>query len=300
MSAVATTILFISQQFAIYSYSLILIIGLIGNLSNILVFASVKAFRRNQCAFYLITVSISDCGLLLIALPFRLTESAFNYDTTRTSLFWCKFRSMIIYTLTLISFSSICFAAIDQYLSTNHHPRIKQLSTLKLAHRLIYSAIVFWIIYDCIFPIFYDLQPTTGCAIYNIYFANYYSFFHLILLVGIIPIFTSSMFSLLAYSNVRRIIQLRMAVVRRKLDRQLTAMVLAKVAFFAVTVLPSIIFRIYILNVIVSSSDSIETAIHQLISSIAYALFYVNSSVWQLYIIFINHYLYFSALSIYI
>jgi hypothetical protein len=106
------------------------------------------------------------------------------------------------------------------------------------------------------------------------------------------------MFSLLAYSNVRRIIQLRMAVVRRKLDRQLTAMVLAKVAFFAVTVLPSIIFRIYILNVIVSSSDSIETAIHQLISSIAYALFYVNSSVWQLYIIFINHYLYFSALSI--
>jgi hypothetical protein len=279
MSSVATTILFISQQFAIYSYSLILIIGLIGNLSNILVFASVKAFRRNQCAFYLITVSISDCGTLLITLPVRLTELAFNYDTSRASLMWCKFRPLITNILGFISFSSICFAAIDQYLSTNHHPRIKQLSTLKLAHRLIYSAIVFWIIYDCIFPIFYDLQPTTGCAIYNIYFANYYSFFHLIILGGIIPIFTSSMFSLLAYSNVRRIIQLRMAVVRRKLDRQLTAMVLAKVAFYTVTVLPSIIIRIYILNVTVSSGDSIKIAVQQLILSIAYALFYVNSSV---------------------
>jgi hypothetical protein len=186
---------------------------------------------------------------------------------------------MINYTLTLISFSSICFAAIDQYLSTNHHARIKQLSTLKLAHRLIYSAIVIWIIYNCLFPIFFDLQPSAGCAIYNTYFASYYSFFHFIILSGIIPIFTSSMFSLLAYSNVRRILQLRMAILRRKLDKQLTAMVLAKVAFFAVTVLPSTIFRIYILNVTVSSSDSIRIAIDQLISSIAYALFYVNSSV---------------------
>jgi hypothetical protein len=186
---------------------------------------------------------------------------------------------MINYTLALISFSSICFAAIDQYLSTNHHARIKQLSTLKLAHRLIYSAIVIWIIYDCLFLIFFDLQPSAGCAIYNISFASYYSFFHLIVLSGIIPIFTSSMFSLLAYSNVRRIIQLRMPVLRRKLDKQLTAMVLAKVAFFAATVLPSIIFRIYILNVTVSSNNSIRIAIHQLISSIAYALFYVNSSV---------------------
>jgi hypothetical protein len=279
MSSVATTILSVSKQFAIYVYSLILVSGLIGNISNLLVFTCVKVFRSNQCAFYLIAATISDCGLLLVALPFRLTEIAFAYDMTQKSLIWCKLRPMISHTLTLISFSAICFAAIDQYLSTNYHSWLKQLSTLKLAHRLIYNCIVIWVIYDSIFLIFFDLQSTAGCTIYNVNFSRFYSFFHYVILNGIIPIFISSMFSLLAYLNVRRIIQLRMTVVRRKLDKQLTAMVLAKVAFLVVTILPSIVFRIYVLNVIVNSNDSLRIAIHQLISNIAYALFYVNSAV---------------------
>jgi hypothetical protein len=282
MSSVATTILHVSEQFAIYVYSLILISGIIGNISDILVFTCVKAFRRNQCVFYLIIASISDCGLLLIALPFRVTELAFAYDTTQTSLIWCKFRPMINNTITLISFSSICFAAIDQYLSTNPQVWLKQLSTIKLAHRLICGAIIIWILYDSMFLIFFDLQPTAGCTIYNVYFANFYSFFHYITLNGIVPIFISSTFSLLAYLNVRRIIQLRIPVVRRKRDRQLTAMVLAKVVLLVVTILPSIVFRIYILNVTVNSKNLIQTAIHQLISNIAYALFYINSAVCNL------------------
>ena len=282
MSSVASTILYISQQFAIYSYSIILIIGLLGNIRNILVFTCAKAFRRNQSAFYLIALSISDCGLLLMALPFRLTELAFNYDTTQASVVWCKLRPLISFTLGFMSLSSICFASIDQYLSTNHNPRLKRLSTLKLAHRLTYSAIIIWILYDCLFLIFFDLQPSSGCAIYNIYFANYYSFFHFIALNGVIPIFISSIFSLLAYLNVRRIIQLRMPVVRRKLERQLTAMVLAKVVIFVVTTFPSILFQIYLLNVTVRPSDTIRLAIHQLISSIAYALFYANAAVCSL------------------
>ncbi len=70
-----------------------------------------------------------------------------------------------------------------------------------------------------------------------------------------------------------------MPIVRRKLDKQLTAMVLAKVIFLVVTIVPSIIFRIYILNVTVDPNDSVRIAIHQLISNIAYALFYIDSAV---------------------
>jgi len=283
MSSVATIILSVSQQFGIYGYLLILVSGLIGNISIILVFTCVKIFRRNQCAFYLIAIAISDCSLLAIALPFRVTEIAFNYDTTRASLVWCKLRPMINYTLALISFSAICFAAIDQYLSTNYQVWLKQLSTLKLAHRLIYSSIIVWIVYGSVFLVFFDLRPTAGCAIYNIYFSRYYSFFHFIALSGLIPILVSSTFSSLAYLNVRRIIQRRMPIVRRKLDKQLTAMVLAKVIFLVVTILPSIIFRIYILNVTVDPNDSVRIAIHQLISNIAYALFYIDSAVCNFY-----------------
>jgi hypothetical protein len=90
------------------------------------------------------------------------------------------------------------------------------------------------------------------------------------------------MFSILAYLNVRRIIQLRMAVVRRKLERQLTAMVLAKVTVSVVIAVPSILLRIYVLPVTRNSSDPLQLAIGQLISSISLALYYVNAAVRSL------------------
>ncbi|CAF1043532.1 unnamed protein product [Adineta steineri] len=275
-SSVATTILFVSKEFALYGYFIILISGIIGNIGNILVFTYYKIFRRNQCAFYLIVETITDCCLLLVALPFRISELAFALDLTRASLIWCKLKAMISYTSTLITFSAICFAAIDQYLSTNYHPWLRQLSTLKLAHRLTYSSIIIWVVYGSMFLIFFEIQSTAGCTIYNVDFARYFSFFHYIMLNGMIPILVSSIFSLLAYLNVRRIVQMRMIVVRRKLDKQLTAMVLTKVVFLVCTILPSIIFRIYILNVTVDPNDTVRIAIHQLVSNIAYALFYIN------------------------
>ena len=282
MFITAATILRITQQFVIYSYCLILSFGLIGGLSNILVFTFVKVFRRNQCAFYLIVISTTDCCLLLTILPIRLSELAFNIDIQRASVIWCKLRPMASYIFTLTSFSSICFASLDQYLSTNHNSRLKEFSTLKLAHRLTYSAIIIWILYDCLFLIFFDLRPSSGCAIYNIYFANFFSFFHLTMMTGVIPISIASMFSILAYLNVRRIVQLRMTAVRRKLERQLTAMVLAKVSFYAVIAVPAIVLRIYALQLTMNSSDPLQLAIGQLISSISIALYYANAAVCSL------------------
>jgi hypothetical protein len=125
MSTVAATISFAAKEFAVYSYFLILIIGFIGNVCNIFVLTCFKLFRRNQCAFYLIALLISNCFLLIFALPFRITEVGFAYDTTRVSLAWCKLRPMISHTLTLVSFSATCFAAVDQYLSTNYQPWLK-------------------------------------------------------------------------------------------------------------------------------------------------------------------------------
>ncbi|CAF2063106.1 unnamed protein product [Rotaria magnacalcarata] len=277
-ASVATSILLVSKYLAIYGYSLIAIVGCIGNAWNILIFTSSKSIRHNQCGFYLITTSISDCCLLLVVLPFRISELAFETDVTRLSEFWCKFRPMLTYTLALISLSSVCFAAIDQYLSTNHHVWIRQISTLKLAHRLVYGALIIWTIYDSIFLIFFRLHPTLGCIIENVAFSQYYSFFHFIILNSVMPIAISSLFSLLAYMNVRRIVQLRVQPIRRQRDKQLTAMVLAKVALLVVTVLPSVIIRIYILNSKIDENDYIRATVDQFISSVGYALFYTNSA----------------------
>lgn len=285
-SSAADMILLISKQYTIYGYLIIAILGTIGNICNVAIFTCSKSLRQNQSVFYLIAASIVDCFLLLVVLPFHITEIAFDINLTEISVYWCKFRPMLTDTLELLSLSSICFAAIDQYLSTNYRAWLRQLSTLKLAHYLVYSSIFFWIIYDSILLIFYDLYPGIGCIIKNAKFARFYSYFHLIVLNSVLPILITSLFSLAAYTNVRHIVQLRVQLNRRQRDKQLTAIVLAKVAFLVVTIFPSAVFRIYILNRSVTTNDYVRLAVDQLVSSIAYSLFYFNSAVCNIFIFF--------------
>src|SRR5205085_4869252 len=94
-----------------------------------------------------------------------------------------------------------------------------------------------------------------------------------------LPITISTFSATLAYFNVRRIVRRQVPIVRRRLDRQLTAMVLTKVAFLVVTTLPFVIFRIYTLNRSIDPNDSVRLAIEQLLFTITSSLFFVNSAV---------------------
>ena len=275
----AQVIVNITVQYTIYGYSIILLLGIFGNTMNITIFQGLKVFKRNQCTFYILIESIANFAVLIIALPFRVAEYAFSFDLTQRSVVWCKIRPMISQSLALIAFSAVCFAAFDQYLATNHHGWIRKFSNIQLARRSMIISTLIWSIYNCIFLYFFDLKDNVGCVISNNDFARYYSFGHFIVLNGLFPLSVAGSFSVLAYWNVRRIVQLRIAVTRRKLDKQLTAMILAKVIFFVGSILPAILFRIYILNVTVDRNDSLRISVHNLISSFAYSLFYMNSSV---------------------
>jgi hypothetical protein len=278
-SLTAQIIIKISQQFLAYSQISLIFIALIGNLCNILVFSYVKSFRLNQCAFYLTVESIADLLFLVVVLPSGVSKYLSGYDPQQSSLVWCKLRQTIVMIFSLMSFSSICFAAIDQYLSTHYNPRLRQLSTLKLAHRLVYSFMVIWILYGIPSLIFYEIESPSGCGIYNVGFSRYYSFVVFCALSGILPNIISAFFAALAYLNVRRIIRRQMPIARRRLDRQLTVMVLTRVAFLVITTLPYVIDRIYTMNRSIDPNDSVRAAIEQLITAVTTILFDVNSAV---------------------
>jgi hypothetical protein len=279
MSSTAQLIINAAQKYTVSVYFIILFGGLIGNICNIIVFIGLKLFRRNQCAFYLIVASIADSFFIILVVPFRITGYFFNYNPLQFSLAWCKIGQTIVPAFSLMSFSAVCFASIDQYLSTHYRPWLRQLSSLKVAHRLVCSATVILTLYAIPFLKYFEIQPSAGCWIYNEGFAYYYSFVHFCILSGILPITVSTCSAALAYLNVRRIIRRQVPIVRRKLDRQLTAMVLTKVAFLVVTTLPFVAFRIYTLNRSIDPNDSVRLAIEQLVYAITSSLFSANSAV---------------------
>lgn len=290
-SITAQFLIKVSEQFAIYSSILLLSIGFIGNLLLILVFYYFKFFRNNQCAFFLTIEAIANLLFLNGTLPFRIINYVFPSNLTQTSLYWCKIRKAIIQSFALIPFLLICFTTIDQYLSTNSRIYLRQLSTLKLAYRLTCLAIFLWIIHSIPSLIFTDLRFGNNCAVYNDIYKQYLLFFQILVINGFLPIFISSTFAILAYLNVRRIIRHQVPIVRRKLDRQLTALVLTKVTFSVCTVLPFVIDHIYTLYVYINPTDSVRRAIEQLILTITSSLFYLNSAVSCK--ILINIYLFF-------
>jgi hypothetical protein len=253
--------------------------GLIGNVFNIIIFTSLKFFRSNQCVFYIIIGSIVDCGTLFIEFTYRIEFYVYDYNLMNISLVWCKIRAMLLQICIMISLTTVCFSSVDQYLSTSHHYSLRQMSTLKLSQHLTWINICFWILHSIPFGIFYQIDPVIGCTILNEGFKLYYSFAYVFILNGVFPLITSSIFSILSYYNVRRIIRLQVPIIRRKLDRQLTAMVLARVLFLFIVSVPYGLFYIYTLNTSSGPIDSILTAIKQLILNVTSTLFSINYAV---------------------
>ncbi|CAF4751072.1 unnamed protein product, partial [Rotaria magnacalcarata] len=62
---------------------------------------------------------------------------------------------------------------------------------------------------------------------------------------------------------------------RRKLDRQLAAMIILRVLFLVATILPYTVQRSYTLSTL-ADDDLLERAIIQLIGAITFSLFYLN------------------------
>lgn len=74
------SLLYISQQYTVYFGFFLLVTGTIGNGINILVFSTVRTYRRTPCSFYFLVVSIDNLAFLTINLISRIVTSGFGID----------------------------------------------------------------------------------------------------------------------------------------------------------------------------------------------------------------------------
>ncbi|CAF1208884.1 unnamed protein product [Adineta steineri] len=185
---------------------------------------------------------------------------------------------MLGHTIVLTSYYTICLTAVDQFFSTNHQYRLRQMCTIKLARYVTFISICIWIAHSILSGCFFDIQGSLGCVISNPIWQQYTSSFFYPVFIGLLPITIASLFSLLAFHNVRRIVRRQIPIVRRRLDQQLTAMVLMRAAIAACFISPYTVYYIYITKFPVSRSQSMEYAIVRLIQAVFLSLINVHFS----------------------
>ena len=271
--SVAQKILTITRE---YTFSIGFItfgFGLMGNLLNILVFLSHRAFRRNKCIFYLIAESFVDLVAVVFNAILQILTMLYGSDLSPYVSVWCKCRAMVLQTLALSVLCTTCFAAIDQYLSTSYSPYLRQMSSLAMARRLVIVSLCFSLGHSIVFGTFFDSKPPVDCVASNPIVIKYYSYFFYPILGGLLPIAVSGLASILAYRNVRRITRRQLPIVRRRLDHQLTTFVFIRVIFLIICLAPLVTHRIYAFNVVIRPTDSLRVAIERLVFAFVLSMY---------------------------
>ncbi|CAF0829228.1 unnamed protein product [Adineta steineri] len=286
-TSVSDGILKLATQYSLYTGCVIFSFGVIGNVLNLLVFTQFKQFRTNRCAFYITIESISNLLYQFLTISLTILTSISGDDATGRFFIWCKFKNILAQICGLTTLYIICFSAVDQFFSTNHRFSLRQMCTLKLGRYFAFILICFVIIHSIALGCSYDIQPTLGCVPSNYVAVQYLTYFFYPVLIGFLPIAIASSFSMLAYHNVRRIVRRQLPIVRRKLDKQITAMVLMRVIAFVFLLLPFITYRIYTINFPTSRSVSMTFAIGKLIQAILTSIYIINYAInFYLFLIF--------------
>jgi hypothetical protein len=275
-------LLFAAQQVTIYLATPIFIIGIVGNILNIIIFLSLNTFRENSCAFYLTMMSIANIGQLLTGVLSRIMGTGFNIDLLSRSVFYCKFSWFCIQQFILTSFTCMCLATIDQYLATCSNPRWQQWSNIKMAHRLTGGIIFIWLFHGIPYWIYFDLaiSPVTyqlKCGITNSNFNLYNTYVFDTILTSIIPLCITIIFGSLCYRNVQQLAHRTVPLVRREVEKQLSSMVFVHIIYNVIATVPSLIETILLASPLVD--DPLTSIQLNFVSSLVLCLFFLNFSV---------------------
>jgi len=282
---IVATLGLITDDFTISTSLFVFIFGIIGNILNIIVFGSLKTFRKNPCAFCLLILSISDSGMLLFNTVPNILTYIFNNHGGINAIFACKISIDFGQIFALISHSIICLAAIDQYLSTSINKHYKGMS-FTLTRHLIVIIIFVWILHGIPFLIYYDAQilpgtNVTSCRVNdnNGSFSKYLIYVCFPIVGGFLPISIMSVFALAALRNVRIMTKRKVNIIRLRLEQQLTAMVLMKILTICITIVPFLISYIIGYTIAYHNSDPIVQEKFLLVNRIFTFLLFVNYAV---------------------
>ncbi|CAF0768842.1 unnamed protein product [Adineta ricciae] len=288
----------VQTNISIYGYSVILIVGNIGSVLNVFVLTR-RQYLQNSCSCYILASTVTNLIILNVVVLFRLL-TGFDIDPSRTSAFFCKFRTYIVQMTTALSRIYIVLACIDRWAMTSTVVRRRSFTNRKVPKILIpIVAIVCGLSFIHI-PFYYDIIRSRCTTTSNSYL-QFYNIFNTVLSGVTIPI-PMIIFSILTVRNVKRL-QHRVdnntllteriipnnIVNKRHHDYQLFYMIFIQQCVYIITTLPFVSYLLYITITMYSVKSPVQTSIDNLYMTVVFTFVHVNFAATFYIYVLISH-----------
>ena len=271
-----------------------IIFGTFGNVMNIIIFTR-RDLRGNPCSLYFLVGSINNWFFIDISLSSRYVSSVWNWDPSATNDVLCKLRTWFIYSPLTLSLWFTVLASIDRFLSSSPNARLRQMSSLPIARKIItITFILVYLIYAHALVYSNSVRSSNGISCISTSY-NYVVFIRFFspIMSCILPITLMGIFGLLMIHNARKIhnrvgplADNARNVRLRSHDRQLCIMVLFQVLITTLISVPYFGVAVYNTIAVVILQQKLappESAIYSFILN-QFRLFYYTNPVLSFYI----------------
>lgn len=272
-------------QFNRYTPMPVFILGLVGNIFNMLIFTRPSLFK-NPCTAYLLAATCTNMIVLFFGLVVRSLMDGFGIDLVGNSLVLCRFRYIILHPSYALSSWFLVLASIDRFCISSRSVRLRSLSHLLIARRaIVIAACLCFLLYSHVLGLFEIEQLKSGPYCYGktglyriIYDFLFFSSFSclppiLMMIIGLATVHNIRF----ARVRVTATAQATIGQLNRK-DRQLILMLLIQLIATIVCTLPHAIQKLYSTFTVNDSKTPLRTAIESLMAQITRQLLYINAS----------------------
>jgi hypothetical protein len=273
-----------TTQFNRYMPMPVFILGLIGNIFNILIFTRHSLFK-NPCSIYLLSSTCTNISVLFFGLLIRTLMDGFDIDVIENSLVLCRLRYLILHPSYTLSSWFLLLASVDRFCCSSQNIRLRNFSNLSIARRtVVVSTCICLSMYIHIACLF-EIEPSKSgpyCyakaglyrTVYDILFFTSFSFLPPVLMV------------ITGLATVRNIRFGRTRLCTKgttighltKKDRHLVLMLLVQLIATTICTLPHAIQKLYSTFTINDTRSPYRSAIESLVSQITRQLLYINAS----------------------
>ncbi|CAF1291205.1 unnamed protein product [Adineta ricciae] len=255
------------------------IIGILGNLLNVIVFVKLNNYKHNASSFYILCKTFYDLLVLVLGLGLRVLDHSFQVDLSVKSRFWCRIRLALLEFGVFNSLTCLCLQSIDAYFSSSPSVTLRRKSQIQTARYIIFAFACFWFCHQIPSVIFQDLISIKGkpaCRTTSKHYSQYRNYFVVIAFSTIIPLIIIGIFGFLTYRQLHAIDsdQHTVVVVHRRsarlshLTKQITNMILVQIMIVLCCETPFAVVQIYTCATKHMSKSALQQAEEQLIQMV--------------------------------